>query len=100
VVVFLQGACGDVTQVNNQNPFVNPGTEDWCRLVGGRIGAEAVKVLLSMARGPLGPVDVKREFLAIKRRVPSPERLKKAIGTGHEKSRVIGLVLGRAPLLR
>ena len=43
------------------------------------IGAETVKVLLSIARGPLGPVDVKRKILAIKRRVPSPERLKKAL---------------------
>ena len=79
VVVFLQGACGDVTQVNNLDPNVFPGAEDWSRLVGGRIGAEAVKVLLSMARGPLGPVDVQRKILAIKRRVPSPERLKKAL---------------------
>ena len=32
VVVFLQGACGDITQVNNQNPFVNPARKigaDW-----------------------------------------------------------------------
>jgi hypothetical protein len=79
VVVFLQGACGDVTQVNNLDPNAFPAPEDWSRLVGGRIGAEAVKVLLSMARGPLGPVDVKRKILAIKRRVPSPERLKKAM---------------------
>ncbi len=25
VVVFLQGACGDITQVNNLNPYVQPG---------------------------------------------------------------------------
>ena len=48
VVVFLQGACGDITQVNNLNPSVQPAGEDWSRLVGGRVGAEAVKVLLSM----------------------------------------------------
>ena len=48
-------------------------------MVGGRIGAEAVKVLLTMARGPMGPVDVKREILEIKRRVPSPEHVKKAL---------------------
>ena len=57
VVVFLQGPCGDITQVNNLNPYVNLGPEDWCRFVGGRIGAEAVKVLLSIARGPMGPID-------------------------------------------
>jgi neutral ceramidase len=79
VVVFLQGACGDVTQVDNLSRDVNPAPEDWCRLVGGRVGAEAVKVLLSMARGPLGPIDLKQKTLAIKRRVPSPEHLKKAL---------------------
>ncbi len=79
VVVFLQGACGDITQVNNLDPNVFPGPEDWCRLVGGRIGAEAVKVLLTAARGPLGPVDVRREVLNIRRRVPSPEHVKKAL---------------------
>jgi len=75
----LQGACGDITQVNNLDPNVFPGPEDWCRLVGGRIGAEAVKVLLTAARGPLGPVDVRREVLNIRRRVPSPEHVKKAL---------------------
>jgi hypothetical protein len=79
VVVFLQGACGDITQVNNLNPYLQPAGEDWCRLVGGRIGAEAVKVLLTVARGPMGPVDVRRTALQINRRVPSPEHLKKAL---------------------
>ncbi len=43
------------------------------------VGAEAVKVLLTMARGPMGPVDVKRKVLDIHRRVPSPEHVKKAL---------------------
>jgi hypothetical protein len=79
VVVFLQGACGDITQVNNLNPYAQPAGEDWCRLVGGRIGAEAVKVLLTVARGPMGPVDVRQTVLQINRRVPSPEHVKKAL---------------------
>jgi len=79
VVVFLPGASGDVTQVNNLNPNVHPDAEDWCRLVGARVGAEAVGTLVSMARGPLGPLDVQQKFLNIPRRVPSPERVKKAM---------------------
>jgi hypothetical protein len=79
VVVFLQGACGDVTQVNNLNPYANPAAEDWCRLVGGRVGAEAVKALLSMPRGPMGPVDAKCRILEIPRRRPSPEHVQKAL---------------------
>ncbi len=79
VVVFLQGACGDITQVNNLNPHVQPSGEDWSRFVGARVGAEAVKVLLTIARGPMGPVDVRREVLEINRRAPSPEHVKKAL---------------------
>lgn len=79
VVVFLQGASGDVTQVNNRNPQVNPAGEDWARLVGGRVGAEAVKVLLSMPRGELVPVDFRVKTLEMTRRVPAPERVKQCL---------------------
>jgi neutral ceramidase len=44
VVVFLQGCCGDITQVDNLSPYAFPERERWARLVGGRVGAEAVKV--------------------------------------------------------
>ncbi len=89
-VVFLQGACGDITQVNNLNPYVHPGAEDWCRLVGGRVGAEAVKVLLTMGRGPMGPVDVKVKMLDIKRRVPSPEHVKQATELAQQTMEKVG----------
>ena len=78
VVVFLQGASGDVTQVDNLNPYVQPGQERWGEIVGNRVGAEAVKVLVSMPRGTLLPVNVRTETLHIKRRIPRPERLRKA----------------------
>ena len=78
VVVFLAGANGDITQVNNLSPYVNPGREEWARLVGSRVGAEAVKVLASMHTGAMGPVDSALEVLAIPRRVPSPERVKRS----------------------
>ncbi len=79
VVVFLAGANGDITQVDNLSPYVNPGREEWARLVGSRVGAEAVKVLASMHTGPMGPVDYGREVLEIPRRAPSPERIKQSI---------------------
>ncbi|NLX54258.1 MAG: hypothetical protein GXY58_04010 [Planctomycetaceae bacterium] len=78
VVVFLPGTSGDVTQVNNLNPYVNPEGEAWCRLVGGRVGAEAVKVLLDMAAGDLGPVSADQTVLDIVRRAPDAERVKQA----------------------
>lgn len=79
VVVFLQGACGDVTQVDNLNPEVNRAGEEWSRFVGGRVGAEAVKVLLSMPRGTMVPVDYRLKMTEMKRRVPDPQRVKKCI---------------------
>lgn len=79
IVVFLQGACGDVTQVNNLNPNTHPASEDWCRLVGGRVGAEAVRSLLNMGRGGMTPVSAKCKTLEITRRRPSPEHVKKAL---------------------
>lgn len=57
VVVFLPGACGDDTQVDNRNPYVNRAGLEWTRFVGARIGAEAAKALLSMPRGKMVPLE-------------------------------------------
>ena len=46
--------------------------------VGGRIGAEAVKVLLSVPRGTEAPIDARQRTWKIKRRVPSPEKVARA----------------------
>jgi hypothetical protein len=75
VVVFLNGASGDVTQVDNQSPYKYPDGERWAQLVGGKVGAEALKVLLTMEPGTLVPVEARTMLLQIKRRVPSPERV-------------------------
>jgi hypothetical protein len=77
-VVFLQGACGDVTQVDNKTPYQRPAPEAWAQLVGGRVGAEAIKVLLSVPRSSDVPLDVRQKTWAIKRRAPSPEHLRNA----------------------
>lgn len=79
VVVFLQGAAGDITQVDNKSPYRRPSGDEYGRLVGGRVGAEAVKVMLSMPRGTLAPVAAVSEVLKIPRRKPAPERVKKAL---------------------
>ena len=78
IVVFLAGASGDVTQVNNLAQFASPGGEQWARLVGGRVGAEAVKVLLTEEPGVLTPVVHKSKTWMIARRVPNPERVAKS----------------------
>ncbi|MBI4877723.1 MAG: hypothetical protein HY822_24080 [Acidobacteria bacterium] len=79
VVVFLQGFSGDVTQVNNLDPHANPNGDQWARLVGGRVGAEAVRVLLSSTPGAAIPLDAKSDTLRIPRRAPSPERVRQCL---------------------
>jgi len=78
-VVFLQGACGDITQVDNLSPYQRPAPEDWSRLVGGRVGAEAVKVILAMPKTTNATLDSKQKVFPIKRRIPSPEHVKESM---------------------
>ncbi len=79
-VVFLQGACGDVTQVNNLDLHENPESDAWSQLVGGRVGAEALKVLLGMSQTRVTefPVQLRTKVWEIPRRIPAPERVKAA----------------------
>jgi hypothetical protein len=79
VVVFLNGASGDVTQVDNRDPLANRRPQPFAEFVGGRIGAEALKVLLSMDRGSLTPVAARTKLLSIPRRAPAPERVQKCL---------------------
>lgn len=78
VVVFLQGACGDVTQVNNLSPYARPSGDQYARFVGGRVGAEAVKVLVSIHPGTLAPLAARSKVWRIPYRAPSPERVRRA----------------------
>lgn len=78
-VVFLQGACGDITQVDNLDPHQRPGPEEWSRRVGGRVGAEAVKVILMMTRTGEATVDARQKVIRIKRRVPAPETVEASL---------------------
>ncbi len=78
IVVFLPGANGDVTQVDNLSPYERPGGAEASRFVGGRVGAEAVKTLLSMHPGAFSPLAHRAKVLNIPRRRPSPERVKQS----------------------
>lgn len=89
-VVFLAGACGDVTQVDNLSPYANPSGAEWAQIVGGRVGAEALKVLLSMARSAEIPVAARSKVWRISRRVPAPERVKEAYATVQKSEREVG----------
>ncbi len=79
VVVFVAGASGDITQVDNQSPYQYPSGDRWAQLVGGKVGAEALKVLLTMERGELVPLASKSKTWEIPRRVPDPHKVKERL---------------------
>lgn len=77
-VVFLQGASGDVTQVDNRHPRPSEFGEAWSRRVGTRVGGEVVKVLASAEPEAAWSLGVAETILPIPRRVPSPDRVARA----------------------
>ncbi len=92
VVVFLQGFSGDVTQVDNLSPNANPEGERWAKIVGGRVGAEAVKVLLSSPVGNAAPVSALTDVLRIPRRRPSARRVADCTRIARQDPRQVGTV--------
>jgi len=91
VVVFLNGFCGDVTQVDNLSPYVNPPGEKWAQIVGGRVGAEAVKVLHSMWPGDSCKVAYRQKTEMYPRRLPDPERIKRCLALVQQDPKQVGM---------
>jgi hypothetical protein len=77
-VVFLQGCCGDITQVDNLSPYKFPAGEKWAEIVGSSVGAEAVKVLVNTASSEEIALDARTKVWQIKRRVPSAEHVRRS----------------------
>lgn len=90
VVVFLPGTAGDVTQVDNLSPYARRPAERSAAFVGGRVGAEAVKVLLTMEPGLTTPVAASSTVLKIKRRPPSPERVRRSMEMVKQEPKAVG----------
>ncbi|PIX43891.1 MAG: hypothetical protein COZ56_06095 [Armatimonadetes bacterium CG_4_8_14_3_um_filter_58_9] len=78
VVVFLNGACGDVTQVDNKSVALPQFPDSSARLVGVSVGAEALKVLNRAARGEFSTVASVSRKMTFGRRTPSSARVAKA----------------------
>ncbi|HSH93704.1 MAG TPA: hypothetical protein VK968_06130, partial [Roseimicrobium sp.] len=74
-------------------PYDNPAPERWAQLVGGRVGAEAVKVLLMIVHGAGSdlPIATRQTVLEIPRRKPSPERLMEAMDLIEKDPKVAGV---------
>jgi neutral ceramidase len=79
-VVFLQGACGDITQVDNLDPFAPKNGDFYAQLIGGCVGAEALKILFRAERsaGPFA-VETKGKTWRIPRRVPEPGKVLRSL---------------------
>ncbi len=77
-VVFLQGCCGDITQVDNLSPYAFPTEEKWAEIVGSHVGAEAVKVLVSATSGDEIRLEARTKVWKIRRRVPSAEHVRRS----------------------
>lgn len=90
VVVFMQGFCGDVTQVDNLSSYAERPGEESARYVGGRIGAEAVKTLVGMQKGTLSPLSAQSELLSLNHRIPDPERVKQCAEIAQKKLEEVG----------
>ncbi len=90
-VVFLQGCCGDITQVDNLDPFA-PKSADWhAQNIGGTVGTEALKTLWRAERsaGPF-PVDAKVKTWNVKRRIPDPARVARCLEDTKKNPKEVG----------
>ncbi len=90
IVVFLQGFSGDVTQVDNLSQSQERPGDEAARFVGGRVGAEVVKVLLGTECGISMPLDAHSQVLRLPRRVPSPERVKQCVELAQKDPAAVG----------
>ncbi len=70
-VVFLLGACGDLTQVDNTAPGSEFGV-DYCNLVGQKLAAEAARTILRMEWEPVATIAVASERVPLTVR-PEPD---------------------------
>ncbi len=92
VVVFLQGYCGDVTQVDNLSKYALPDGDAQAQFVGARVGAEAVKVLAGMAQTRIAavPIATTSKLLKIPRRKPAPARVAAARELAQKPEKDVG----------
>jgi neutral ceramidase len=78
ILIFLSGAAGDMTQIDNQSAREDEFGEHWARVVGASVGSAAVRLLECAKPQEESELKVLRSNLKIPRRVPSTERLAQA----------------------
>ena len=78
-VVFLNGACGDITQVDNLSMQESEFGPKWSQRVGRKVGAEALKVMADAEPGELTPVAATQTTFPIMTREVSEERFQEGL---------------------
>lgn len=78
MVVFLPGAAGDVTQVDNQSMRQREFGAEWAKRVGVSVGAEVLKVLVSAPVTRRWPVAAASTVFSVERRRPDADRVGEA----------------------
>lgn len=77
-VVYLAGACGDISKIDSLGRHERPSEARWMEIVGGRVGAEAVKVLLLAERSADVAIAARAKVWSIGRRPPSAAHVDRA----------------------
>ena len=78
-VVFLNGCCGDVTQIDNLDPLKEERTEWWAQMLGRRVGLSAVDVLLSVRPMPFQTIRHERNVITLQHRLVDEGRYRQAL---------------------
>ena len=77
-MVFLNGACGDITQVDNQSPRPGEFGEYWCKRTGRAVGAAALQALAKMDYYTKSTVDAASKTLSAPIRTSTPKQVNAA----------------------
>lgn len=77
-VVFLNGACGDVTQVDNRSPRPGEFGLYWCERTGRTVGAAALQAMARMDFLREATIDARAARIRAAIRTPAPAALKAA----------------------
>ena len=77
-VVYLYGAAGDITQINNQSLCPSEVGPEYSKIVGVTVGAEVLKVLMTAPKGPVEILRSESEFIRIPIRKPSKKSLEES----------------------
>ncbi len=84
-VVFLNGCCGDVTQIDNLDPAPEPRTERRALVLGERVGFGAVEALRAPEPGKYNLLKFQHAILPLDYRAISEGRYQRALADVNEK---------------